>query len=48
MYEFGAYSTPNSPNWQVYEVYKKQIIAKNLPYREYEKVIRKLVEELGL
>lgn len=44
----GTYSTPKPPNWQVYEAYKKQIIAKNLPYHEYEKAIRKLVEELGL
>lgn len=42
------YSTPNPPNWQVYEAHKKQIIAKNLPYLEYEKAIKKLVEELGL
>ena len=44
----GMYSTPKPPNWQVYEARKKQIIAKHLPYHEYETAIRKLVEELGL
>lgn len=48
MQNFHTHNTKPPDVWQVYEERKKQIIQRNLPYKEYEQAIKQLVKELAL